>query len=568
MSEEKLEKIDYENFEFEFQIPKINADCTKITAKYGESLIFVGANGSGKTRLGAWFELNSLSANSTHRISAQKSLYMPNTCISKNIDLARNLLLYGHNSDTINSMEISRSKMDQKRQNNPAINRQEDFHQLMEYLFSESNYTLRNFYNFSDSIKDKEKYQPKINLVKKIWESVIKHRELVIGSNEVKVTYKDKELETDIQYQASEMSDGERVAFYLIAQCLAPSDHSIIVVDEPELHLHKSIQIKLWNAIEEARPNCLFIYTTHNLEFAVAKRNSQKYCVNSYENARWDIQKVDHDEQIPEELLLQLMGSRQNVVFVEGQSNSLDTQLYRNILKDFLVIPVGGCSRVIESVKAYRLNKQLHHLKIFGIVDRDRRVQSEIVRLKENGIFTLEVAEVENLFLTPDILTIAADHKSMPDLFDTTKDYVIKRFKDKIYQQVIERLASEIKHKVNSIDLGTQTKVDEIKIKFDKKATEIGGEIEAIYHDYEKRFNEILEAQDYDEILKYFNDKTLLKSVSKDVFLYGNLEPHLIELARLIIQQSSNPESSAKISDALAPYFKGFFELVSEEMDK
>lgn len=44
-------------------------------------------------------------------------------------------------------------------------------------------------------------------------------------------------------YNSSEMSDGERVIFYLIGQCLAVPENGIIVIDEPELHLHKSVQI-------------------------------------------------------------------------------------------------------------------------------------------------------------------------------------------------------------------------------------------------------------------------------------------------------------------------------------
>lgn len=76
------------------------------------------------------------------------------------------------------------------------------------------------------------------------------------------------------------MSDGERVIFYLIGQCLAAPENGIIVIDEPELHLHKSIQIPLWSEIEKLRNDCLFVYLTHDVDFASAKENSKKYGLN------------------------------------------------------------------------------------------------------------------------------------------------------------------------------------------------------------------------------------------------------------------------------------------------
>jgi type IV secretory pathway ATPase VirB11/archaellum biosynthesis ATPase len=44
-----------------------------------QSILFIGANGSGKTRLGTWIELEGKQDSRVHRISAQKSLSMPPT---------------------------------------------------------------------------------------------------------------------------------------------------------------------------------------------------------------------------------------------------------------------------------------------------------------------------------------------------------------------------------------------------------------------------------------------------------------------------------------------------------
>ena len=95
-----------------------------------------------------------------------------------------------------------------------------------------------------------------MDLVKKLWEKTLPHRELIIGGLRIQTCVRGH---ADKIYNSSEMSDGERVIFYLIGQCLAVPENGIIVIDEPELHLHKSVQIPLWNDIEKLR-NTLNIF--------------------------------------------------------------------------------------------------------------------------------------------------------------------------------------------------------------------------------------------------------------------------------------------------------------------
>jgi hypothetical protein len=53
-------------------LPRQGAAEQKITTN--RNLLFIGANGSGKTRLGTWLEMNSPDQARVFRISAQKSL--------------------------------------------------------------------------------------------------------------------------------------------------------------------------------------------------------------------------------------------------------------------------------------------------------------------------------------------------------------------------------------------------------------------------------------------------------------------------------------------------------------
>ena len=59
------------NKEFKYILPNENGQVEEVTTK-NNSLIIIGANGSGKSRLGAWIEEKDLQ--NTHRVSAQRSL--------------------------------------------------------------------------------------------------------------------------------------------------------------------------------------------------------------------------------------------------------------------------------------------------------------------------------------------------------------------------------------------------------------------------------------------------------------------------------------------------------------
>ena len=64
-----------------------------------KTLVIVGANGSGKTRFGSKIEESYKGI--THRISAQKSLIMPDFVSPKSREVAKNEFLYGFNFDDI-----------------------------------------------------------------------------------------------------------------------------------------------------------------------------------------------------------------------------------------------------------------------------------------------------------------------------------------------------------------------------------------------------------------------------------------------------------------------------------
>lgn len=525
---------------FTISLPKHNS-LQEI--KTPQSLLFIGANGSGKTRLGAWIDTVSNQKESVHRISAQKLLIMPDDNQIQSIETAKNNLIHG-----FNQFDSSLNKFGNRWKHKPTTTPLNDFNHLMVYLFSEN--AEKSIQYSQRAKKSTQRIEPpitNIDKVQKTWEKFLPHRELIIGN--AKVQTKIKGSESNV-YNCSEMSDGERVIFYLIGQCLAAPKNGIIIIDEPEIHLHKSIQVPLWREIESLRTDCLFIYMTHDVDFAAALPEAKKIWLKSYDGNSWDWEEVPDIDGLPEALLIEILGSRKPVVFVEGDNGSYDASLYRALLDDFLVIPSGSCSQVIRKVKALKDSSQLHHMEVFGIVDRDRLTENEIQSLKESSIYTLEVAEVENLFCVPEIITLISEklERNPNEDKQAVEKFIIKAVKSELETQISLQVAGEVKFQLNCFNDKAKG-IEGLTLALTDLTSSI--DIKKLYNDLASQFNEAIDTHNYLLLLKLYNRKSLASRVSEC------LELSKAGIQGLVIRMAKGKNSS-KVKEALKPYFGDF----------
>ena len=515
--------------------------------KSPKSLLVVGENGAGKTRLGTWIEFNSPHQDKVHRLSAQKSLAMPDSTTPKSIDLATSELWTGYER-AFEQPNSHAYKQGHRWQSKPAVSLLNDYHQLMVFLFSDHIEESAKYLAASKSSTNRvEPPKTKLDVVKEVWERILPHRELVIGG--LRIQTKTRDAQEKI-YNSSEMSDGERVIFYLVGQCLAAPSNAIIIIDEPELHLHKSIQAPLWDQIEQARADCFFIYLTHDVDFASSMEEATKIWLKSYDGEKWDWDLIRQDASIPEDLLLEVLGSRKPVVFVEGVAGSFDSALYAAILNKYLVIPVGSCSQVIQSVKALKANTQLHHLNVFGIIDRDRRVPAEIAKLEQDSIFVLSVAEVENLFCTREILELVSARlaRNVNADFQSVSSAIFSRLQSELEVQASLHAASEIKFRLNMFDEKAKGAAG-LASALHLLAT--GIDVNIIYSQSLAEFSTILAANDFDGLLALYNRKSLSAQASSALGLAnGSLPEFVVRLAK--------GDCREEITKSLKRYFGNF----------
>ena len=529
--------------EYTYILPESDNSCKEHKTKC-HSLIIIGANGSGKSHLGAWIEKND--ENRTHRIGAQRSLLFGNYINQKSYELAKNLILYG-NENPISGHD-ERWTWDGEKYNytSAMLN---DYENILSALLALKNTEQE---NYIEDCKQREKNGCAHNRVPemvtdklhRIWKMIFPHRDIFIEDGKV-LAGLNKGEET-LKYKGLEMSDGERVALYLVAQVLCVPSNKVIIIDEPEIHLHRSIMNRLWDAIEGERKDCFFIYITHDTQFAAAHKNCEKLWVKQFDGTTWKLEKIQNSE-LPEQLLLDILGNRKPVLFVEGTQNSYDTKLYSEIYKSYYIVPCGSCTAVIARTKAMNNSSQLHNFKCYGIIDRDYRTEYEINSYKKDNIYTLKVAEVENLFLVEELLEVINQIFAFNDNthIDDIKNYIIKeRFKHEINNQICEAVVSELKYKLNTAEISTKSN-EEARTTLNTLFQTI--EYNRIEQEQAEKFNRILQSGIYKEILKVFNCKALSKSIGHFFGLNNN------EYRDFILRQI-NGNNAHEIVKAIAMY--------------
>jgi hypothetical protein len=79
----------------------------------------------------------------------------------------------------------------------------------------------------------------------------------------------------------------------------------------------------------QARSDCTFVYLTHDLRFAANRIGATKVCLTDYTDGAFSWFAVAAQRDIPEDVYLEVLGSRKPVLFIEGTSGSHDFEIYQ-----------------------------------------------------------------------------------------------------------------------------------------------------------------------------------------------------------------------------------------------
>jgi hypothetical protein len=491
----------------EFSIPGVDRDAS-FPVTGGSTTTFCGANGSGKTRLAVHIEQQlGLAA---HRISAHRALSL-NPRVPKIPETeALSGLRTGHQGDQGRGDRLQ-YRRGHRWQGKEATGLLNDYDYLVQALFAEQGKTALESHRRLRAGSGGTAEQTKFEKLSEIWERLLPHRRLNIGDDDITVG----SPENGSTYPAADMSDGERAIFYLVGQALVAGENSVLVIDEPELHLHPSIMTLLWDDLGAARPDCAFVFITHSLEFAAA-RPGAKYIVRDYQaGPRWTIDPVPHDTGFSEEFATLILGSRRPVLFVEGTASSLDRSIYEACYPDNLVLPRESCEAVVHAVASMRTNAALTRVSCHGIVDGDHRSTDEIDYLREHGVAVLPVTELENIFLLPEVSRAIAAHEAhegdgLDERVDNLREAVFGSIASSSRKRatVLRYVARQLDRQLKRVDVNGATSIEGIKTSY---ANETGSiDVDALASAGERRIESAIQSSDLPALLGFYDNKGLL----------------------------------------------------------
>ena len=184
------------------------------TLQINKNLILVGANGAGKTRFGSQIEQNN---NPTRRISAQRYLQLAEAVSKQDYTTAENNLRGSF-------------------KNQSPIQPQNDYQQLMVSLFAQESKRDSDYVAIAKTSKEKPEIPKSVKeSVVEVWNFIFPYRTIKLENDRVRAASEEGE------FSGTEMSEGEKVGLYLISQVLLAEPNCIVIIDEPELHLHKAL---------------------------------------------------------------------------------------------------------------------------------------------------------------------------------------------------------------------------------------------------------------------------------------------------------------------------------------
>ena len=476
--------------------------------------IIVGANGSGKSALAAHFKKSD--ADGIIVIPAQKILFF----------LQKQAISF---SDEENIRNIQKKNFNDK-------NYEED------YLVSNKVTELSEVFSYhisaiindlaragADKIVSNKDSEVKYTKLLEIWKKFYSDIELKYDTNKRKLIPEKNGKE----YNLNSMSEGEKVSlFYIMVTLFAPKD-AYIIVDEPETFLNPSIYNRLWYLLEEYRIDCRFIYISHNLEFISSRNSHSIYWCKKYDgNKDWDLKKISGElEGIPKELVIELLGARKNILFCEGNKESLDYKVYTTLFEnEIVVIPVGGHKDVINYTKAFN-KSTLFDGNVYGIIDRDYHGEETLKKYEENNVYHLDFNEIEMFLITKEILeSVLEVNFSADECYERIQNFqgeVIKEIKTKknlIINKSIKFLIDENRFTIDNKQLKSlyTDKKDSIyneeaiKNYFSKLLEEIN--IDEKINELDNRIDKLVSEENYEEALKVSDLKYLFTDKAKKVF--------------------------------------------------
>ena len=326
-------------------------------------------------------------------------------------------------------------------------------------------------------------------------------------------------------YLISSASDGERSALYIMLAVLLSPKNAFIFIDEPENHLNGALMRKLFDSLENERPDVRFVFATHNIPFIQSRENFELIYIEKIDGRNnWKFKDISNcKKELSLDIIFNIEGTNDDIIFCEGDDiNSLDYKIYNLLFPNYQIMSANGCENVEVQTQLVNKFASTFKKKSKGIVDGDFRSSDDIDKLKEKEVFVLPVNEIENICFLPCCLNAFLNFSKDDKTIDEVKKLIIKKIEIKtneIKKDFATKLLRKIQMKnkfksVDNIDECLELLISENKEKF---MTE--------YSKFENELDTNISNKDYDKLMKtvpgkiIINDVAQIMGVQRDFYL-------------------------------------------------
>lgn len=300
---------------------------------------------------------------------------------------------------------------------------------------------------------------------------------LPIDINSSTIQYKDDD---GVTRQFSELSSGEREVVILTFDIITQNpSHCLILIDEPEVHLHPELTFRLIKALKAIGENNQYFLFTHSPDIIGNSLDTGVHFVRpkvrvptGNQVVRIDENNIDAFQSIPNiRETIGMISVGKKLLFVEGNNTSIDRNVFATIAKDekidVAIIPSDSCTNINNmALMCETLEKGLFGVELFMVRDRDSLAPDQIETFHEKSqgrLVFLPFYHIENAFLMPK--AIAAVARKILITAAPTADQIEAKMIELARQQLNHTISLYVKNEIyfqaGNFDVSPKISIDQ-----------------------------------------------------------------------------------------------------------
>jgi len=250
----------------------------------------------------------------------------------------------------------------------------------------------------------------------------------------------------------NDLSSGEKEVFFILSFFIRHNvENAIIVIDEPELHLHPELSRLLIRNMKSIRNGNQIWVATHNSEIIdEAGRDKVIYVARDISTRKAKFIGGEHEQEVIAQLkdmfgFSGYIGVAKNLVFLEGDNSSQDRKFYSTLFpgesSNFKIVPSNSSDNMsrINNAILLIMEASLGWMSFYLVRDRDYLTEEMVNKYKSHiagKIFVLSKHEIENYLIDFEVFSIV-----LQEIFNLEKS--VLEVKEAFYQAAL-KLSSDV----------------------------------------------------------------------------------------------------------------------------